>query len=76
LLLRELRNVAGGRGHLLAASRKRFIAGVTGAAVDDRLPGSLAALAAAWHGRATMVRVHDVAATRQFLDILQAIAEA
>ena len=75
-LLKDLREVAGARPLLLGASRKRFIHGVTGAAVDDRLPGSLAAVAAAWHGRATMVRVHDVAATRQFLDVLQAIAEA
>ena len=29
-----------------------------------------------WGGGATMVRVHDVAATRQFLDVLKAVAEA
>lgn len=73
-LLKDLRNVAGGRPHLLGASRKRFIAGVTGAGVDDRLPGSLAALAAAWHGGATVVRVHDVAATVQFLEVMRAVA--
>jgi len=75
-LLKELRGIAGGRPLLLGASRKRFIAAVTGAAVEDRLPGSLAAVAAAWHGRATMVRVHDVAATRQFLEVMKAIAAA
>lgn len=74
-LMKDLCEVAGGRPLLLGASRKRFIHGVTGAAVDDRLPGSLAAVAAAWHGGATMVRVHDVAATRQFLDVLMAIAD-
>ncbi len=73
-LLKELRQVAGGRAHLLGASRKRFIAALTGAPVDDRLPGSLAALAAAWHGGATVVRVHDVAASVQFLEVMRAIA--
>lgn len=73
-LLRALRKVAGGRGHLLAASRKRFIAGVTGAGVDDRLPGSLAALTAAWHGGASVVRVHDVAASVQFLEVMRAMS--
>ena len=74
-LLKDLREIAGGRPLLLGASRKRFIHGITGAAVDDRLPGSLAAVAAAWQGRATMVRVHDVPATLQFLDVMKAIAE-
>jgi dihydropteroate synthase len=75
-LMKGLHEVAAARPLLLGASRKRFIAGVTGAAVDDRLPGSLAAVAAAWQGRATMVRVHDVAATRQFLEVMKAVAEA
>jgi len=75
-LLKGLHEVAGDRPLLLGASRKRFIAGITGAGVDDRLPGSLAAVAAAWLGRATMVRVHDVAATRQFLKVMKAVAEA
>jgi dihydropteroate synthase len=65
--------VSAGRPLLLGASRKRFIAAVTGAAVDDRLGGSLAALAAAWQGSATMVRVHDVAASVQFLEVLKAL---
>jgi len=73
-LLGNLAQVAGGRPLLLGASRKRFIANVTGAAVDDRLPGSLAALTCAWQGGAAMVRVHDVAATVQYLDILKAVA--
>ena len=74
-LLAGLREVAGGRPLLLGASRKRFIAGVTGAAVEDRLPGSLAALACAWQGGATAVRVHDVAASVQFLDVLKAVSD-
>jgi len=73
-LLRELRRVASGRLLLLGASRKRFVADITGAAVEDRLPGSLAALAAAWHGGASVVRVHDVAASVQFLEVMRAMA--
>lgn len=74
-LLAGLDEVAGGRALLLGASRKRFIAAVTGAAVDERLPGSLAALACAWQGGATMVRVHDVAASVQFLEVLKAVSD-
>ncbi len=72
-LMRRLKHVADGRPHLLGASRKSFIGHITDAEVDDRLPGSLAALAAAQLGGATLVRVHDVAASRQFLDVLAAI---
>ena len=50
-LLAHLQVVAGGRPLLLGASRKRFIGGLTGAAVDDRLPGSLAALHCCLAGR-------------------------
>lgn len=57
----------------MGASRKSFIGAVSGAPTADRLPGSLAALAAAWHAGAAVVRVHDVAASRQFLDVLAAI---
>lgn len=80
-LLRGAAATAGGRPLLLGASRKSFIAAVAGGgAADavigpgDRLPGSLAALAAAWSAGAAIVRVHDVAASRQFLDVLAAIA--
>jgi len=74
-LLKGLSEVPGDRPLLLGASRKRFIAAVTGAGVDDRLGGSLASLAAAWQGGATVVRVHDVAATVQFLEVMKSIAE-
>ncbi len=73
-LLKNLRQVAAGRPSLLGASRKRFIAGVTGAGVNDRLPGSLAALAAAWQGGVSVVRVHDVAASVQFIEVLRAMS--
>ncbi|MBK8166963.1 MAG: dihydropteroate synthase [bacterium] len=81
-LLRGAAATAGGRPLLVGASRKSFIAAVAGSGgagtmIDpgDRLPGSLAALAAAWRAGATVVRVHDVAASRQFLDVLAAIAD-
>lgn len=73
-LLGALDRVAGGRPLLLGASRKRFISDLTGAPVADRLPGSLAALVAAWQGGASMVRVHDVAASVQFLDVMKNLA--
>ncbi|MFO7608812.1 MAG: dihydropteroate synthase [Candidatus Krumholzibacteriia bacterium] len=73
-LLRGLDRIAGGRPLLLGASRKGFIGALTGAPVPDRLPGSLAALAAAWRSRAAVVRVHDVAASVQFLDVLAHLA--
>ncbi len=73
-LLASLREIPRGRPLLLGASRKRFIGEITGAPVEGRLPGSLAAAAAAFQGGATAVRVHDVAATTQFLQVLKAVA--
>src|SRR4029434_666396 len=56
---------------LLGASRKSFIGRLTGAGVDDRLPGSIrAALVGAAQG-VQILRVHDVAATRQALALWQ-----
>lgn len=75
-LLASLRKISGSQPLLLGASRKSFIGHLTGAAVADRLGGSLAAVAVAYAHGATMVRVHDVAETVQFLDVLAAIAEA
>ena len=58
---------------LLGASRKSFIGQLTGAMdPKERVPGSIAAaLAGAMQG-AQILRVHDVAATRQALTIAQA----
>ena len=58
---------------VVGASRKSFIGQLTGADGDDRLPGSLAAAAWAAAGGAALVRVHDVAATRQFLAVWSAV---
>jgi dihydropteroate synthase len=65
-------------GHplVVGASRKSFIGGLTGATVDARLPGSLAAIAAAATLPRALVRVHDVAATVQFLTVLAAVRSA
>ena len=77
LLLRRLDVLAAlGRPLLVGASRKSFIGRITGAGPAERLPGSLAAVAwAARHG-AAIVRVHDVAATVQFLTVLRAVESA
>ncbi|MFM9940497.1 MAG: dihydropteroate synthase [Hyphomicrobiaceae bacterium] len=62
-----------GTGVLIGASRKSFIASLTGA-VDpaERLPGSIAAALAGAMSGAQILRVHDVAATRQALTIWEA----
>jgi dihydropteroate synthase len=62
-------------GHpvLAGLSRKSMIAKITGRDVEDRLPGSLAlALLAAQRG-ASILRVHDVAATADVLRILNTL---
>jgi dihydropteroate synthase len=58
---------------LVAASRKDFVGETLGLPADQRLPGTLAVTAvAAWMG-ARIFRAHDVAATRQALDMVAAI---
>jgi len=76
-LLRALPDLAAlGHPVVVGASRKSFIGAVSGAAVGDRLPGSLAALAPASALPAAVVRVHDVAPTVQYLELLAALAGA
>ena len=59
---------------LLGVSRKSFIARLAGEApAPERLPGSLAAALAGVAEGVAMLRVHDVAATRQALRIWQAL---
>lgn len=66
-----------GRPVLLGASRKRFIAALDhDGPADERLGGSLAAAIAGWRAGASIFRVHDVAATRQALNVAGAIANA
>jgi dihydropteroate synthase len=58
---------------LMSASRKDFVGETLGAGVGDRLSGTLAVTAVgAWLG-ARIFRAHDVAQTRQALDMVAAI---
>jgi len=60
---------------LIGLSRKTFIGTITGAEVQDRLAGSLAAnMYSVLHG-AAILRVHDVAETVAMLDVFSAIDE-
>jgi len=54
-------------------SRKSSLGAVTGRGADERLAGSIAAALLAVQRGATIVRVHDVAATRDALAVLAAM---
>ncbi len=54
---------------LIGASRKSFIGRLSGTDTGNRLSGSLAAATAAVLNGASAVRVHDVAETRQAVDL-------
>ena len=64
---------AGGYPVLMALSRKSCIGQMTGRDTPDRLSGTIAANLIAVQNGAFMVRVHDVAATRDMLSVLQEI---
>jgi dihydropteroate synthase len=65
--------VATGWPVLVSVSRKDFIGETLGLGVEERQPGTLATAAVcAWLG-ARVFRVHDVAETRQVLDMVSAI---
>jgi len=57
---------------LLGASRKRFIGELAGADVEGRLSGSIAAALLGAGQGVQILRVHDVAATRQALAVWEA----
>lgn len=62
---------------VVGASRKRFIGQLTGAREPaQRRDGSVGAAVAAYDRGAQVLRVHDVAATRQALDVAAAIHDA
>ncbi len=63
-------------GHpvLLGPSRKSFIGKLTGAEVDERLGGTLAALVVGRLAGADVMRVHDVAEARQAAIITDALS--
>ena len=59
---------------MVGLSRKSVLGQLTGRAVGERLPASLAAALIAAQRGAAVLRVHDVAATRDALTILNAVA--
>jgi dihydropteroate synthase len=69
--LGELRSLR--RPLLLAVSRKDFVGALTGRPPRQRLAGTLAALGAAVDGGADILRVHDVAAARDYLRVRAAL---
>jgi dihydropteroate synthase len=73
-LLRRIGEIAA-RGFpvLVGLSRKSMLGAITERAVGDRLAGSVAAALLAVMGGARIVRVHDVAATRDALAVLNAV---
>jgi dihydropteroate synthase len=64
-----------GCGVLVGLSRKSTIGRVSGATVEARLPGSIAGALHALSQGAQILRVHDVAETRQAIAMWQAIAD-
>jgi dihydropteroate synthase len=68
--------VAIGRAVVVGASRKRFIGAITGRPEQSRVAGSVAAAVIAFERGATMLRVHDVAETRDALAVAAATVES
>ena len=64
-----------GRPLMIGASRKRFIGELTGEDVDKRIDGSLAGAAMAVLNGADIIRVHEVAQTRNVVDMAAAVRE-
>lgn len=66
--------VAMGPPVLVGVSRKSMLGAITGRPVDDRLAAGLAAAVLAADAGASVIRVHDVAATRDAISIWRALA--
>jgi len=66
--------VARGRPVLAGLSRKSMLGAVTGRAVEDRVSASVAGALLAVERGARIVRVHDVAATRDALQVWAALS--
>jgi dihydropteroate synthase len=72
-LLRRLGELTAlGRPVLIGTSRKSFLGKITGAGVEERLGGSVVSAMLGVQQGAAAVRVHDVAATRVGLAVLDA----
>lgn len=75
-LFRALGKIGGdGLPVLVGISRKSMLGGITGRPVGERLPASLAAAVLAAAKGAKILRVHDVAATRDALAVWAAIEQ-
>jgi dihydropteroate synthase len=76
-ILRRLeRLTAVGRPVLLGASRKAFLGRITGRPPEDRLAASLACAARGLEAGVAALRVHDVAQTRDLLQVLARVRAA
>lgn len=76
-ILRELDQLQVlGRPILVGVSRKSFIGQILGEPPEERLEGSLAAVAWAVLKGAKIIRTHDVLATRRMIRVLEAILAA
>ena len=74
VLMRRLRELTQlGRPLLAGASRKSFLGSLSGKAALERVTGSLAAAAVLALNGASVLRVHDVAATREALAVVDAV---
>ena len=62
-----------GRPVLLAVSRKDFVGAITGRPPRERLAGTLAAVGAGADAGAHIVRVHDVGAARDYLQVREVL---
>lgn len=69
------RIVALGYPVLLGTSRKAFIGAITGREAENRLYGSLGSIASAFEKGVRCFRVHDVAATVDFLKVMAAVMD-
>jgi dihydropteroate synthase len=75
LLRRQGELLALGRPLLVGWSRKSTLGALTGRAVDERLPASVAAALIAVQRGARIVRVHDVGATVDALKVWRAVMD-
>ena len=73
--LREITDL--GHPVLVGPSRKSFLGSLpSGLSVEQRLEGTLAAVAVAVAGGARIARVHDVRPCRRLVEVLEAVGEA
>ncbi len=61
---------------LVGTSRKSFIGALTGAEVDNRLPGTIASNCLAVAGGANILRVHEVEQIRQAVQVTEAVVKS